>query len=463
MTCMLDNETVVAAKTLDPMFAQQLFEAGATVEAPPVGLGEGRGRGPRGPRWRRRGPRHAGAPALASSLHRAAARPAPEPLPPHLTCAVPRPRAPPAGRPLQPRVRRQVARQVRAPLPQRQRAAAPHAVQLVPAPGRGHARDPEVRGRVCSGGAGAGPGSGSWTARAAAARARRRPRARRALSASETASQTFTLRALNPPTPPPRFLWQIQYIISQGLYVIPAFHPTREPEANVVNPRLFTRNWRNLWRMLRDLPGYETRIKGRVLADLINEPSRWGCQWDRPCTLANETSPSCAPGVWLYAAAASGIHSVDRTAPILIEGMGQDAQRGQYVECAPTSFPGERWRRVLGGGGGACWRRRVLGGEFAAAPPSSSFLITHLQAPHQAPRLPSHPPKRHDLGRGLHHPQASARALPDQRRERHVCRRRVRQDLPPRVRLAWHHDPAPGAAQPGAGLEGAAGGAAGEP
>jgi hypothetical protein len=134
----------------------------------------------------------------------------------------------------------------------------------------------------------------------------------------------------------------VQYFVSQGFYVILAFDSTRDPEPNVASPKLFTRNWQNLWRTLADLPNYKL-IKGRVLADLANEPSRWGCLWDRSCKLTNESAPTCLPGVELYAAAASGIHAVDPDVPVLIEGMGQDIQRGKYKECAPNYYPGEGW------------------------------------------------------------------------------------------------------------------------
>jgi hypothetical protein len=118
----------------------------------------------------------------------------------------------------------------------------------------------------------------------------------------------------------------------------PALPPAPPPPPRTRAPN--SKNWSNLWRMLKDLPHYEKRLKGRILADLANEPSRWGCQWDRACRPANSTAPACAPGVWLYASAASGIHSVDKSVPILIEGMGQDVQRGKYAPCAPTHYPG---------------------------------------------------------------------------------------------------------------------------
>ena len=191
--------------------------------------------------------------------------------------------------------------------------------------------------------------------------------------------------------------------MAQGFYVVLAFSPTRGAEPNVARPRLLASNWRNLWRALRALPQYEAALRGRVLADLVNEPARWGCQWDRECrvpasaaqraaaaaggaaggdedeadggggggghyggggsaTAANNKDDggggaaaaaasqdgggdalACAPGAWLFAAAASAIHSVDPAAPVLIEGLGQEQQRGAYRACSRGFYPGIHW------------------------------------------------------------------------------------------------------------------------
>ncbi|KIZ04477.1 hypothetical protein MNEG_3478 [Monoraphidium neglectum] len=154
-----------------------------------------------------------------------------------------------------------------------------------------------------------------------------------------------------------RLLWQVQYVVSQGMYAVLTFSSARDPEPNVASPQLFTRNWQNLWRMLADLPQYK-HMKGRVLADLATDPSRWGCQvrefaraagapagsqWDKTCAPAGASGPACAPGAWLYASAASAIHAVDGDVPVLIEGMGQDQQRGKFASCASGYFPGLKW------------------------------------------------------------------------------------------------------------------------
>jgi hypothetical protein len=84
------------------------------------------------------------------------------------------------------------------------------------------------------------------------------------------------LPTIRPPSAA-RLLWQVQYVVSQGMYAVLTFSSARDPEPNVASPQLFTRNWQNLWRMLADLPQYK-HMKGRVLADLATDPSRWGCQ-----------------------------------------------------------------------------------------------------------------------------------------------------------------------------------------
>ncbi len=43
-----------------------------------------------------------------------------------------------------------------------------------------------------------------------------------------------------PTTHPTRFLWQVQYLVSQGFYVILAFSSNRDDEPNVSSPQLFT-------------------------------------------------------------------------------------------------------------------------------------------------------------------------------------------------------------------------------
>lgn len=69
-------------------------------------------------------------------------------------------------------------------------------------------------------------------------------------------------------------------MVSQGVYVLLDFHPTSDSiDPNVADPALFAANWGGLWGALKQLPGYEANVKGRVVADLINE-ARWGVRFD---------------------------------------------------------------------------------------------------------------------------------------------------------------------------------------
>jgi len=48
--------------------------------------------------------------------------------------------------------------------------------------------------------------------------------------------------------------------------------------------------------------------------------SRWGCQWDTPCSYANGTR-SCAPGIQLYGQAQRSIHAQDPDVAIMFNGL----------------------------------------------------------------------------------------------------------------------------------------------
>jgi hypothetical protein len=69
-----------------------------------------------------------------------------------------------------------------------------------------------------------------------------------------------------------RFVWQLQYLVSQGFYVLLDFSSTRDAEPNVSDGAVLARNWANLWRILADIPTYKTHLRGRIFPDVINEP-----------------------------------------------------------------------------------------------------------------------------------------------------------------------------------------------
>lgn len=71
-----------------------------------------------------------------------------------------------------------------------------------------------------------------------------------------------------------RFLWQVQYLIAQGIYVLLDFNSQRGWEHNMLHGQLLARNWGTLWQALTDLPEYKEHMLGRVFPDLANEPRR---------------------------------------------------------------------------------------------------------------------------------------------------------------------------------------------
>ena len=77
-----------------------------------------------------------------------------------------------------------------------------------------------------------------------------------------------------------RFLWQVQYLVSQGFYVFLDYHPTASTDPNVEDPSLLAANWGALWRALKALPNYDSRLRGRVVADVVNEARCAGSSGD---------------------------------------------------------------------------------------------------------------------------------------------------------------------------------------
>jgi hypothetical protein len=74
-----------------------------------------------------------------------------------------------------------------------------------------------------------------------------------------------------------RFLWQVQYLVSQGFYVVLTHtsYLTRDP--NMVDPNMLASNWGNLWRMITELPAYRRHLKGRVFAGRAEKVARTEC------------------------------------------------------------------------------------------------------------------------------------------------------------------------------------------
>ncbi|WIA11531.1 hypothetical protein OEZ85_011642 [Tetradesmus obliquus] len=142
-----------------------------------------------------------------------------------------------------------------------------------------------------------------------------------------------------------RFLWQVQYLVSQGLYVLLDFSSTRDSEVNMQNPAVLAQNWGNFWKILTDIPAYKQQLAGRIFPDLVNEPSRWGChrwgcQWQDSCHEVNGTN-ACAPILHSYGLAAAAIWQSDPDVAIFINGLGQDNST-KYDQCG-NPYPGMHW------------------------------------------------------------------------------------------------------------------------
>lgn len=151
-----------------------------------------------------------------------------------------------------------------------------------------------------------------------------------------------------------RFLFQIEYLVSQGLYVVLSYHPSAPRDATTADARLFASNWGNLWRSIAALPSYATKLRGRILPDLLNEGSRYGCMYERAAVVASGDgagAPSCAPTAQAMMMATMALRAADPKLPgVLFNGVGQsgtppDVAPGGNADCvgAGTCFPGMPW------------------------------------------------------------------------------------------------------------------------
>uniref|UniRef100_A0A383WE90 Ammonium transporter AmtB-like domain-containing protein n=1 Tax=Tetradesmus obliquus TaxID=3088 RepID=A0A383WE90_TETOB len=138
-----------------------------------------------------------------------------------------------------------------------------------------------------------------------------------------------------------RFLWQVQYLVSQGFYVLLDFASHRAEEPNMQQPQLLAANWAALWRMLTELPGYHEHLAGRVFPDLVNEPSRWNCQWDTSCRAPDSGTRSCAPATHLFGMAAAAVWQLDAAVPIFLNGLGQN--RDYAKDQCGSNYPSMSW------------------------------------------------------------------------------------------------------------------------
>jgi len=201
-----------------------------------------------------------------------------------------------------------------------------------------------------------------------------------------------------------RFLFEIEYLVSQGLYVLLSYHPTAPRDAAAADAALFASNWGALWRSLAALPSYPTRLRGRVFADLLNEGSRYGCLWERAAVGVGGAT-ACAPAAAAFTAAFAQLHAADPLLPgVFANGLGQsgaprDVSPGGGGDCvaAQTCFRGMPW------GDGFITKRSLFSASRGAslASNASSFFAFSSAAAGGSASSSSGPPSSAKLGKAL--------------------------------------------------------------
>lgn len=76
-----------------------------------------------------------------------------------------------------------------------------------------------------------------------------------------------------------RYLWVVQKLISEGLYVLIDYHPMGI-ESTVYDMQMFIRNWKTVWQAVVNLPNFARDIQGRIFIDILNEPDSMGLRWE---------------------------------------------------------------------------------------------------------------------------------------------------------------------------------------
>ena len=119
-----------------------------------------------------------------------------------------------------------------------------------------------------------------------------------------------------------RFLWAVDYIASQGLYVMVDFH--NSGKANQVGDLAFRdvdsfiNNWEKL---VKDLNANPT-VSGKLLVDLINEPDAYNIRWE-----AANGNPGLTD---LYLRALDRLYPACPNCLFVIEGTGQSAAKANW-------------------------------------------------------------------------------------------------------------------------------------
>ncbi|KAF6266483.1 glycoside hydrolase superfamily [Scenedesmus sp. NREL 46B-D3] len=72
-----------------------------------------------------------------------------------------------------------------------------------------------------------------------------------------------------------RFLWTVQWLVSNGFYVLIDYHPMGM-EKTSYDAAAFVEAWKQVWASVTCLPNFRRDMVGRVFVDILNEPdSQW--------------------------------------------------------------------------------------------------------------------------------------------------------------------------------------------
>lgn len=106
-----------------------------------------------------------------------------------------------------------------------------------------------------------------------------------------------------------RFLWSVQWFLANGLYVIisgadgsmctsPTSSSRDRAAACLLSVNATADAWVQLWDSVKALPGFEEHIKGRVMLQLLQDPSPAGLLWEASNTSTGHKQPG-VPRVWM--------------------------------------------------------------------------------------------------------------------------------------------------------------------
>jgi len=107
---------------------------------------------------------------------------------------------------------------------------------------------------------------------------------------SSAAATTCNSYVPQGPTPLTRLLWTVEFLVRSGMYVVLDYHPSsglpqqqnqqdqNSPSA-LAGPVAFAAAWQRLATALMCLPAWEDELSGRVLLDLLSNPSAFGLRW----------------------------------------------------------------------------------------------------------------------------------------------------------------------------------------